>query len=85
MKDIPMHPLTTRQTSILAFIRDHIATNNYAPTVREIGAQFGITPNGVAVNLKALERKGWIEFGRAGRRKLARTMRIVEVNEGVKA
>ena len=53
--------LTTRQKEIYEFLRDLILNRGYGPTVREIGAQFGIrSPNGVMCHLKALEKKGLI-------------------------
>jgi repressor LexA len=53
--------LTERQQEIYDFIRDKIVNRGYGPTVREIGAQFGIrSPNGVMCHLKALEKKGLI-------------------------
>lgn len=54
--------LTPRQREILDFIRSWIDELGYAPTVRDIGRQFGIrSPNGVRGHLKALEAKGMIE------------------------
>lgn len=54
--------LTPRQREILDFIRTWIDELGYAPTVRDIGRQFGIrSPNGVRGHLKALEAKGMIE------------------------
>ncbi|MDA1016009.1 MAG: transcriptional repressor LexA [Planctomycetota bacterium] len=53
--------LTSRQQEIYDFLRDLILNRGYGPTVREIGAQFGIrSPNGVMCHLKALEKKGLI-------------------------
>ena len=53
--------LTTRQREIYEFLRDKIINRGYGPTVREIGAHFGIrSPNGVMCHLKALEKKGLI-------------------------
>jgi hypothetical protein len=52
--------LTSRQREIYHFIVQRIRTK-YAPTVREIGQQFGIlSPNGVMCHLKALQKKGLI-------------------------
>jgi repressor LexA len=57
----PFDNLTEKQTAIYEFLRDKIRNRGYGPTVREIGAEFGITsPNGVVCHLKALERKGII-------------------------
>lgn len=53
--------LTERQQEIYDFLKDKIMNRGYGPTVREIGAQFGIrSPNGVMCHLKALEKKGMI-------------------------
>ncbi len=57
----PFESLTPRQSEVYSFIRQRIRARGYGPTVREIGAQFGInSPNGVMCHLKALERKGFI-------------------------
>lgn len=56
--------LTDRQQEILDFIRLHISEHGYAPTIREIGAAFGIrSTNGVHDHLQSLERKGYLERG----------------------
>lgn len=53
--------LTARQKEIYEFLKDKILNRGYGPTVREIGAEFGIrSPNGVMCHLKALEKKGLI-------------------------
>jgi repressor LexA len=67
--------LTSRQSAILQFIRDQFAVHQAMPTYREIGRAFGIkSPNGVAVNLQALAKKGFIELGENGK---ARSIRLV--------
>ncbi len=54
-----MKRLTERQKELLSFIRTYNARNGFSPTVREIGAAFGIrSTNGVSDHLKALEHKG---------------------------
>jgi repressor LexA len=52
--------LTARQQQILEWIKDFIRQHRMPPTVREIGAAFGIKSSSVFDQLKALERKGWI-------------------------
>ena len=53
--------LTHKQQLIYEFIKDKIMNRGYGPTVREIGANFGIrSPNGVMCHLKALEKKEMI-------------------------
>lgn len=57
----PKPTLTARQREIYEFLKDKILNRGYGPTVREIGAEFGIrSPNGVMCHLKALEKKGLI-------------------------
>src|SRR5215207_9246230 len=61
LKGLPRPALTTRQKEIYDFLKDKIVNRGYGPTVREIGAHFGIrSPNGVMCHLKALEKKGLI-------------------------
>jgi repressor LexA len=53
--------LTQRQEEILNFIQNFLQENGYPPTVRQIGAYFGITSTfGVKGHLDALERKGYL-------------------------
>jgi hypothetical protein len=55
-------PLTDRQGAILEFIREHLRAYKYAPSLREIGTQFGIdSTNAVNDHLLALERKGYLK------------------------
>lgn len=63
---------TERQRAIYGYIRDFIKAHGYAPTVRDIGREFGIRcPNGVLSNLRALERKGLIRRGEQKARGIA--------------
>ncbi|NOX56117.1 MAG: repressor LexA [Planctomycetes bacterium] len=61
MAQTKVRKLTPRQREIYEFLKDKILNRGYGPTVREIGAKFGIrSPNGVMCHLKALEKKGLI-------------------------
>ena len=72
-------PLTTRQREIYDFLRDKILNRGYGPTVREIGAHFGIrSPNGVMCHLKALEKKGLIT-------RESHMSRAIQLSEGTQA
>lgn len=63
--------LTQRQAQILKFIKNGVLAGN-APSVREIGNEFGIrSPNGVMCHLKALEKKGYIQRSAAVARGIA--------------
>ena len=53
-------PLTEKQHEVYDYICSRVASG-LPPTIREIGAEFGIrSPNGVMCHVKALEKKGWI-------------------------
>jgi repressor LexA len=52
---------TERQQAILDFINEHVETNGFPPSVREIGRRFGIYPATVQDHLSALERKGHLQ------------------------
>jgi repressor LexA len=54
--------LTDKQRTIFEFIRERIVSRGHAPTIREIGARFGISStNGVRTHLTALIRKGYLK------------------------
>lgn len=66
--------LTDKQRQVLSFIERQILHVGYAPTIREIGKQFGIrSTNGVNDHLLALEKKGYLK--REGQK--SRTLRVV--------
>ena len=55
-------PLTEKQKAILDFIRAETARRGFPPTLREIGAHFGLHSTGsVRDHLRALQRKGHID------------------------
>jgi len=67
--------LTERQRQVYDIIREHILSQGYGPTVREIGEKTDIrSPNGVMCHLTALEKKGWIR--RTG--KLSRSIQLTD-------
>lgn len=69
--------LTERQRKMYEFIRGKMLERGYGPTVREIGAHFGIrSPNGVMCHLRALERKGVIQR----EPNMSRAIRLCEFN-----
>lgn len=70
--------LTYRQSVVLAFIRDFVASKGWPPTMREIGSATGIrSTNGVIDHLKALERKGFIRRDALTSRGLTLTEKVV--------
>lgn len=74
-KSQPGDPPTARQREVLGVISKYIATNGYAPTIRELGGLIDCSsPNGVMCHLKALVKKGLITWKQGH----ARTIRVVE-------
>jgi repressor LexA len=53
--------LTERQQAILDFINEYVRENAFPPSVREIGAHFGVYPATVQDHISALERKGYLQ------------------------
>lgn len=62
--------LTPRQQEILAWVKGFIRDHGMPPTVREIGAAFGIKSSSAFELLQALERKGQLRRGDLGARSL---------------
>ena len=59
-----MEKLTEKQKVVLDFLKKSIATNGYAPTVREICKALNLSsPATVHVHLNTLEDKGYIKRG----------------------
>ena len=56
-----METLTKRQNEILNYIKEYIVKHGYPPTIREIGADLGISsPATIHAHLSNLEKKGVI-------------------------
>lgn len=64
--------LTDRQIEVAEIIEQYDQRHGYAPSVRDIAVQLGISPNGVQHHLEALERKGAI----SRRPGMARSLRV---------
>jgi len=62
--------LTDRQREVLAWVRSFVRRHGMPPTIREIGAAFGINPRSAFDFLKALERKGYLKRGKLGARSI---------------
>ena len=63
--------LTQKQQAILDFIQEYMDEHQYPPSVREIGAHFGVYPATVQDHISALERKGFLQKERLRSRTLA--------------
>lgn len=62
---VPSSSLTVRQRAVLRFLEAHRQQHGYAPTLREIAAEFKMRgTRGVERHLEALERKGAIKRSR---------------------
>lgn len=67
--------LSTRQKNILRMLHDFGREFGYPPTIRQIGAEVGISSTSVvSYNLKVLERKGYLERDRD----VSRGLRLVQ-------
>jgi repressor LexA len=67
MEEGQVKGLTDKQQAIVDFIRTQREQGQH-PTVRQIGEHMGIrSPNGVAVHLKLLEKKGMVWRGVDGK------------------
>jgi repressor LexA len=53
--------LTPKQQSILEFIQSAVEENHRSPSLREIGAHFGLSVGTVQDQVEALRRKGFLE------------------------
>jgi len=62
--------LTGRQRKILDWVIAFRSKHGMPPTVREIGAHFGMASSSVFSHLKLIEKKGCIRRGRLGARSL---------------
>lgn len=61
MHDGPTLYLTKRQKQIYDFVRDHIQEHGYAPTLKEIGDEFGLSsPATVYKHVEQLVQKGYL-------------------------
>ncbi len=55
-----MRPLTARQESVLAFIKDFLNEHGYPPTIREICTHFQFLPRAASNHVNALVKKGYL-------------------------
>jgi repressor LexA len=60
--------LSERQNKILQFVTEHITTNGFAPSIREICKAMGFaSPRAAQKHLEALEAAGYLQRSRAAR------------------
>jgi repressor LexA len=53
-------PLTPKQLRVLTFIRDYTHAHGYAPTMQELGDEFGVSKVTVFEHVAALQKKGYL-------------------------
>ncbi len=73
-----MNKLTQRQLEIYNFVKNYIILKGYPPSLREIASHFRITPRGAQINIRALEKKGYIKKGKG-----SRTITLVDRKESI--
>jgi hypothetical protein len=63
--------LTTRQRELYAWYYEQARDRGYQPSVREMGAAFGLTsPNGIHIHMRAWARKGYVAEPHGAKRAL---------------
>jgi SOS-response transcriptional repressor LexA len=63
-----MSELTSRQQLLLNFMGSFLVSRGYPPTIREMmSAMDTESPNGVMCHLKALKRKGYVDWSKSPR------------------
>ena len=72
----PLSPLTPKQLRVLTFIRDHIHAHGFAPTMQELGDEFGVSKVTVFEHITALQRKGYLRRSKHKARSLRLSSRI---------
>lgn len=68
-----MKGITARQQEVLNFVARFTEENNFPPTVREIGDNFGISLRAVQDHLNALQKKGYLSQAQ----KRSRSLRVL--------
>ncbi|MBP3772173.1 MAG: transcriptional repressor LexA [Treponema sp.] len=68
-----MKQITERQQEVLDFISSFTKSNNYPPTVREIGEHFRISLRAVQDHIAALQKKGFL----SQTQKRARSLNVI--------
>lgn len=53
-------PLTPKQLRVLTFIRDYTHAHGYAPTMQELGDEFGVSKVTMFEHIAALQKKGYL-------------------------
>ena len=74
-------PLTPKQLRVLTFIRDFTHARGYAPTMQELGDEFGVSKVTVFEHIAALQKKGYLRRSKHKARSLRLRGDIVFADE----
>ncbi len=74
-------PLTPKQLRVLTFIRDFTHARGYAPTMQELGDEFGVSKVTVFEHIAALQRKGYLKRSKHKARSLRLSDNIAFADE----
>ncbi len=74
-------PLTPKQLRVLTFIRDFTRAYGYAPTMQELGDEFGVSKVTVFEHIAALQKKGYLRRTKHKARSLRLKSDIVFADE----
>jgi repressor LexA len=74
-------PLTPKQLRVLTFIRDFTHARGYAPTMQELGDEFGVSKVTVFEHVAALQRKGYLRRSKHKARSLRLSNNITFADE----
>jgi repressor LexA len=74
-------PLTPKQLRVLTFIRDFTRARGYAPTMQELGDEFGVSKVTVFEHVTALQRKGYLKRSKHKARSLRLSDNITFADE----
>ena len=71
--------LSDVQRKIYGFIEEHIRSNNYPPTIKEIQDNFGYkSNNSVVIHIRKLKEKGYLTNKSEKGKMSARTLQLVD-------
>lgn len=81
-----MREPTRRQWEVLTFIAQYLDAHAFPPTIREIGAYFGISVKGAYDHVSALKKKGYLtyEYRHPRTMELLKTERISNAADCIK-
>jgi len=70
--------LTEKQEAVLVYVKDFYLDHRHFPTLREMAGNFEVSPNAIAQQIHALDRKGYVKRIPGGKRNLRLTQLGIE-------